>query len=113
MLDLNQYCAEDFSEKGKLDNCGNVIENTSLDYLLSKCTDFLNKKYLLQLNLENLGTQCFHLQKFHCKLTGEGIESYQKLKEAEKNMLKKFHLQFQMCLSQDHVTTNRILHHSK
>ena len=81
----------------------------------------LEEESLLQLNLENLGAQCFHLPKFHCELAGEGIEyswgvaklAYQKLKKAEKNMLKKFHSQVQTCLSQDHLRTNRIRLHSK
>ena len=121
LLDLNRYCVEDFSDKGKLDDCGNVIQDTSLDYLLSKCIDFIEEKSLLQLNLDNLGAQCFHSPKFHCELAGEGIEyswgvaklAYRKLKKAEKNTIGKFHSQVQLCLSHDHLTINRVRLHSK
>ena len=121
MLNLNKYCVEDFSEKEKLEDFGNVIEAMGLDHLLSKCTDFLAEKSLLQLNLENLGAQCFHLPKFHCELAGEGIEyslgvaklAYWKLKKAEKDTIVKFHLQVQLCLSRDHLTANRVCLHSK
>ena len=74
LLNLEKYCVEDFSEKGKLDEYGNVIEDTSLDLLLSKCTNFLEEKSLLQLNLQKLGATCYHSPKFHCELAGEGIE---------------------------------------
>ena len=40
LLNLNEYCFEDFSEKGKLDNSGNVIEATSLNNLLSNAQIF-------------------------------------------------------------------------
>ena len=116
LLDLNRYRVEDFIEKGKLDDCGNVIQDTSLDYLLSKCVDFIEEKSLLQLNLDNIGAQCFHLLKFHCELAGEGIEyswgvaklAYRKLKNAEK-----FHSRVQLCLSHDYLAINRVRLHSK
>jgi hypothetical protein len=121
LLDLNQYCIEDFSGKGKLDDCGNIIQDTSLDYLLSKCTDFLEEKSLLQLNLTNLGAQCFHSPKFHCELAGEGIEyswgfaklAYRKLPKGQKNTIGKFHSQVQLCLSRDHLSISRVRLHSK
>ena len=37
LLDLDIFCMEDFTEKGKLDGMGNIISNTSLSQLL---TDF-------------------------------------------------------------------------
>jgi hypothetical protein len=40
LLDLESYCVEDFTDKGKIDEFGNRINETSLDMLLSQCSDF-------------------------------------------------------------------------
>ena len=40
LLDLNRFCVEDFSEKDMLDLCGKNVKETSLDNLLTSCTDF-------------------------------------------------------------------------
>ena len=36
LLDLDIFCVEDFTEKGKLDGMGNIIPNTSLSYFLTE-----------------------------------------------------------------------------
>ena len=97
LLNLKKYCIEDFSETGKMDEYGNVISETSLDMLLSKCTDFLEEKSLLQLNLEKLGAKCYRSPKFHCELVGEGIEyswgnaklAYRRISTNKKNTVSK------------------------
>ena len=116
LLNLKNYCIEDFSEKAKMDEYGNVIRETNLDMLLSKYTDFLEEKSLLQLNLEKLGAKCNHSPKFHCKLAGEGIEyswgnaklSYRRIAMNEKNTVLKFHQQVADLLFQTHLTIKRI-----
>ena len=74
VLNLVKYCMEDDNEKGKLDDIGNIIEETSLDLLLSLCTDFIEEESLLQMNLRKMGATCFHSPKFDCELAGKGIE---------------------------------------
>ena len=74
LLDLDKCCVENYNEKGKLDDMGNIIEETSLDLLLSSCTDFIEEESLLQMNLRKMGATCFHSPKFHCGLAREGIE---------------------------------------
>ncbi len=120
LLNLEKYCIEDFSEKGKMDEYGHVICDTSLDMLLSKCSDFLEEKSLLQLNLEKLGATCYHSPKFHCELAGEGIEyswgnaklAYRRVATKEKNTVSKFHQRVKESLSRTHLTTERIRYNS-
>ena len=51
LLELDIFCFESFTEKGKLDGMGNIISNISLSQLLTKCSDCLEEESLLQLNL--------------------------------------------------------------
>ena len=43
ILDLDRVFVEDFTEKGKIYGMGNIISNTSLSQLLTKCSDKLKK----------------------------------------------------------------------
>jgi hypothetical protein len=98
LLDLESYCVKDFSEKGQLDAFGNRNKDTSLDTLLSQCSDFLREESLLQLNVRKLGCSVFHTPKYHCELAGEGIEyswgnaqiKYRSFKSSEKRTIAQF-----------------------
>ena len=74
LLNLNKYCVEDYNEKGKLDDMGKIIEETSLDLLLLSCTDFIEEESLLHMNLRKIEATCFHSPKLYCELAREGIE---------------------------------------
>ena len=43
LLDLDRFCVEDFTEKGKLYGMGNIISNTILSQFLTEYSEFLKK----------------------------------------------------------------------
>ena len=75
----------------------------------------------MQLTMEKLGATCFHSPKFHCELTGEGIEyswgnakvKYWKICMVDKNTERKFHERVSECLSRGHLTTDLVGNNSK
>ena len=121
LLNLDKYCVEDYNEKGKLDDMGNIIEETSLDLLLSSCTDFIEEESLLQMNLRKMGATCFHSPKFHCELAGEGIEyswgnakaKYRKIQTKKKDTISKFHASVTECISRKHLNRVRVQKNSR
>ena len=121
LLDLFKYCIDDYSEKGKVDLLGNIIQETSLDQLLAACTDFCEEESMLQTNLKKMGAYCWHSPKFHCELAGEGIEyswgnakmKYRRLRVKDRNTVSKFHQRVIQCLSRDHLDLNRVRTNSR
>ena len=71
---MQKYNIEDFSDNGKKTDIGVRNLETSLDHLLSTCTDFVEDESLLQMTLRKLGAVCVHSPKYHCEMAGEGIE---------------------------------------
>ena len=63
LLDLDNICISDFSEKGKQHKAGNVIKGTSLEMLLLSYTDFIEEESLLQMNVQNNGGDMISLAK--------------------------------------------------
>ena len=43
LLDLDRFCVEDFTQKGKLYSMVNIISNTSLSQFLTECSDFFEE----------------------------------------------------------------------
>ena len=121
LLDLDNYCVEDFSDKGKLDEFGNRKKETSLDILLSQCSDFLNEESLLQLNIRKLGCGVIHTPKYHCEMAGEGIEyswgnakmKYRSFKASEKRSKAQFLEKVQFCLSREFLTIEKVRKNSR
>jgi hypothetical protein len=63
-----------YTEKGKVDTMGNLLEDTSLVLLLQKQPDFLSEITLLQYFAEQMGVTVDRTPKCHPELAGEGIE---------------------------------------
>jgi hypothetical protein len=121
LLDLKSYCIEDFSDKGKTDEFGNIIVGTSLDMLLSQCSDFLKEDSLLQLNIKKLGCFCIHSPKYHCELAGEGIEyswgnakmKYRSFMAREKRTKAQFLEKVKYCMSREFLNIERVRKNSR
>jgi len=62
-----------YSEKGKKDRDGKIIESTSYQLILGACLDYKNKKYILEAIAERRGLIIKHTPKYHCELAREGI----------------------------------------
>ena len=116
LLDLDSFCVEDFSDKGLLDDMDNRIEKTNLSTLLTNCSDFADEESLLQLNIRLLGAVCIHSPKYHCEISGEGIEyswgnskaKYCRIKVKDKKTAEQFRNQVGKCLSRDYLDVERI-----
>jgi hypothetical protein len=67
--DLNKY-----TQKGRKDHLGVIDNNTSIDYLMSLQSDFVNEKTMLQHIGEKLGCFMDRTPKCHPEKAGEGIE---------------------------------------
>ena len=63
-----------YSEKGRKDAEGNIIECTSIDSLIQSLRDFREEKTLLQLRAEEMGMSIVRSPKCHPECAGEGIE---------------------------------------
>ena len=121
LLDLENICISDFSEKGKQNKAGNVIEGTSLEMLLLSCTDLIEEESLLQMNVRKMGAICFPSPKYHCEIAGEGIEyswgnskcKYRRIKASDKRYKKDFLVRVKECLSRDFLDTKRVRKNSR
>jgi hypothetical protein len=121
LLDLEKYVIEDFSDKGRVDVFGNRIRETSLDQLLSQCSDFLREESLLQLNIRKLGCTCVHSPQFHCEIAGEGIEyswgnakmKYRSFRAADKRSKAQFLEKVRYCMSREFLTNERVRKNSR
>ena len=63
-----------YTNKGKKDDSGLVDLDSSLDHLLSTCTDFNQEESMLQFVGRKLGISVDHSPVCHAELAGEGIE---------------------------------------
>lgn len=121
LLNLEKYCVEEFSDKGKKDENGNVIRETSLNELLASCSDFIEEKSMLQKNIKDLGGECIHSPKYHCEIAGEGIEyswgnskmKYRRSKMRHRDSYKKFRETVEECLSRTYLTVERVRMNSR
>jgi hypothetical protein len=71
---INPSKPRDYTEKGKMDEMGNIIENSSINLLMMKQTDFASELTLLQYHGNRLGVIIDCTPKCHPELAGEGIE---------------------------------------
>ena len=67
---INKY----YTMAGSKDQYRNVVPGTSLQEIMQSCSDFVNKKNLLQDKLSTLGVQVHRSPKCHSKLAREGIK---------------------------------------
>jgi len=63
-----------YSERGKKDRNGKIIESTSYQLILGACLDYKNEKSILEAIAERTGVLIKPTPKYHCELAGEGIE---------------------------------------
>jgi hypothetical protein len=71
---INPSKPRNYTEKGKMDEMGNVIEKSSINLLMMKQTDFASELTLLQFHGNRLGIIINRTPKCHPELAGEGIE---------------------------------------
>ena len=94
---------------------------TSLDHLLSTCTDFVDEESLLQMKVRKLGAVCIHSPKYHCEMAGEGIEyswgnakmKYRRIKASSKRSNAQFLSQVRQCLSTEYLDKTRVRKNSR
>lgn len=72
MVDKNNL--KQYSIKGSKDPLGNIIKETSLEYLMDQVEDFANEKTMLQMIGEELGCIIDRTPKCTPEIAGEGIE---------------------------------------
>ena len=63
-----------YSEKGKKDGNGKIIESTSYQLIHGTCLDYKNEKSILEAIAERSGVIIKPTPKYHCELVWEGIE---------------------------------------
>ena len=63
-----------YTEKGRHDNMGLLLEDTSIKLLMQKQQDFMSELTLLQFHGNKLGVTIDRSPKCHPEITGEGIE---------------------------------------
>jgi hypothetical protein len=63
-----------YTEKGRVNDMGVLINETSINYLMQKQTDFVHELTLLQYYAEKLGCTLDRSPKCHPELAGDGIE---------------------------------------
>jgi hypothetical protein len=71
-IDPHNY--KQYTEKGQVGDMGMVLEETSIDMLMKKQSDFLHELTLLQYYGQKLGVQVYRTPKCHPEMAGEGIE---------------------------------------
>ena len=121
LLDLENVCIGDVSEKGGENDAGNVINKTSLETLLLSCTDFIEEESMLQMNIRKMGAICFHSPKYHCEIAGKGIKyswgnskyKYCRIKASDKRFKKEFHKCVEECLSRQFLHKERVRKNSR
>lgn len=107
---------EFYSEKGKKDAYGGVIEGSSIDEALQSCRDFAEEKTLLQLRAEEMGITVYRSPKCHPELAGYGIEyvwgviknEYRRLPLKEKKGKENFLKLVDRLVSRDWINTTVI-----
>ena len=71
---------------------------------------------MLQMNMQKMGATCFHSPKYHCDISGEGIEyswvnskyEYQQIKSSDKRFKRQFHKRVKECLSRGYLDKKRV-----
>jgi hypothetical protein len=71
---INPSKPRNYTEKGKMDEMGNVIEKSSINLLMMKQTDFMSELTLLQFHGNRLGVIIDQMPKCHLELACKGIE---------------------------------------
>jgi hypothetical protein len=71
-IDPHNY--KKYTEKGQVGDMGMVLEETSINSLMKKQSDFLHELTLLQYYGQKLGVQVDRTPKCHPEMAGEGIE---------------------------------------
>jgi len=71
---INKEKLDQYSQKGKKDELGNYIKETSLDYLMEQLEDFANERTMLQMIGEDLGCIIDRTPKCTPEIAGEGVE---------------------------------------
>jgi hypothetical protein len=71
-IDPHNY--KKYTEKGQVGDMGMVLEETSINMLMKKQSDFLHELTLLQYYGQKLGVQVDRTPKCHPEMAGEGIE---------------------------------------
>jgi len=61
-----------YSEKGKKNRNGKIIESTSYQLILGACLDYKNEKSILKAIAERRGVLIKPTPKYHCELAGGG-----------------------------------------
>ena len=72
MIDLSREHL--YSEKGHVNDSGDIDESTSYDCLLNRCSDFRNELTLLQYIAEECGAEVDRSPICHPEVAGEGVE---------------------------------------
>ena len=114
LVDANKL--DTYTMKGKTDELGNIINNTSLIYLMANCTDFANEETLLQHKGREMGVLVDRTPKCHPELAGEGIEYtwgcskgyYRRLPIQRKRGLQNFKSSVQLSMSADVLSKSRV-----
>ncbi len=57
-----------------LDDNNEMVEELSLEHLMSGCTDFINEVSQLEYVCEQLGVRALFTTKYHAEMAGEGVE---------------------------------------
>lgn len=104
-----------YKQKGSTDEFGNVINNTSLDYLMDQLEDFANEKTMLQHYGAKLGCIVDRTPKCTPEIAGEGVEYewamskmyYRKQKMERKKTKKNFELLVRESLGTSVLTLER------
>ena len=57
-----------------LDDNNEMVEEFSLEHLMSECTDFVNEVSQLEYVCEQLGVRALFTTKYHAEMADEGVE---------------------------------------
>jgi hypothetical protein len=112
-IDPHDY--KQYTEKGQVGDMGMVLEETSINMLMKKQSDFLHELTLLQYYGKKLGVQVDRTPKCHPEMAGEGIEYlwalaklyYRYAPLSEKRTKKGFQELVDKCLSNVNLTLSR------
>jgi hypothetical protein len=113
---INPSSWKQYTKDGRKDEMGNLIQKTSIDYLMQQQMDFQSELTLLQHYAKKLGVTVDRTPKCHPELAGEGIEyvwAFAKLFYRNKPLSMKqtkqtFHRLVDECLSRHNLTTAKV-----
>ena len=112
MINEKEKVSKYYTVNGTNDWCRNIITSTSLTALMERCSDFVNEKTLLQVNLSKLGIEVHQSPKCHSELAREEIEYswrfannyYRQLPLKLKRKKEIFQSSVQSTMSQERIT---------